>query len=82
MSMGIQLTGKQIVALKSKANTEMEREIYNIRFDGEEITINGSWSIKRENKPIVQNIISAIETYCTKSNIEWEYASEYSAWCD
>lgn len=82
MSMGIQLTGKQIVALKSKANTETDREIYNIRFDGEEITINGSWSIKRRNKPINEEIITAIEKYCSQKNIDWEWQAEYSAWCD
>jgi len=49
-------------------------------FDGEEITINGSWSIQRGNKPI--KIVSAIEIYCTRNNIEWEYNSEYSAWCN
>jgi hypothetical protein len=82
MSIGIQLTEKQITGLKNKANIEVDREIYSIRFDGEEITINGSWSIQRGNKPINQEIVSAIEIYCTRNNIEWEYNSEYSAWCD
>ena len=82
MGIGIQLTEKQMLSLRSKANVETDREIYGIRFDGEEITINGSWSIERGNKPINEEIISAIETFCTKSNIEWEYRSEYSAWCD
>lgn len=80
--MGIRLTEQQLLALKSKANIENDREIYYIRFDGQEIIINGSWSIKRGNKPIDQEIISAIEVYCTKKNIEWEYASEYATWCD
>ena len=82
MNIGIQLTEKQITSLKNKANIEVDREIYSIRFDNEEITINGSWSIQRENKPINKEIISAIEAYCTRKNIDWEYNSEYSAWCD
>ena len=82
MSIGIQLTEKQIEALKIKANTETDREIYSIRFDGQEITINGSWSIERGDKPIDEEIILAIEEYCTKRNIEWEHNSTYSAWCD
>ena len=82
MNIGIQLTERQITSLKNKANIEVDREIYSIRFDSEEITINGSWSIHRENKPINKNIITAIEKYCTRNNIEWEYNSEYSAWCD
>jgi len=82
MNIGIQLTEKQITSLKNKANIEVDREIYSISFDSEEIIINGSWSIQRENKPTNKEIISAIETYCTRKNIEWEYNSEYSAWCD
>lgn len=82
MSIGIQLTKKQIAGLKNKANIEVDREIYSISFDGEEITINGNWSIQRGNKPINQEIVSAIEIYCTRNNIEWEYNSEYSAWCN
>lgn len=80
--MGIQLTQNQISALKNKAITETDRDIYTIRFDSEEITINGSWSIQRSNKPINEDIITAIEAYCTNDNIQWEYNSEYSAWCD
>lgn len=80
--MGIQLTDKQINVLKDKAKTETDREIYSIRFDGKEITINGDWSIERGVKPINEEIIKAIEEYCTKNNIEWEYQSTYSAWCD
>ena len=82
MNIGIQLTEKQTTSLKNKANIEVDREIYSIRFDNEEITINGSWSIQRENKPINQEIVSAIEEYCTRNNIEWEYNCAYSAWCD
>jgi hypothetical protein len=82
MSMGIRLTAEQISALKSKAITETNREIYSITFDEQEITINDSWSIQRDNTPINENIITAIEKYCTRDNIEWEYASTYSAWCD
>lgn len=80
--MGIQLTENQIISLKARANIEVDREIYYIRFDGQEISINGSWSIQRGDKAIDQEIISAIEEYCTNKNIEWEYNSTYSAWCD
>lgn len=80
--MGIQLTKKQIAGLKAKANTETDRDIYSIRFDSQEIMINGDWSIERDGTNIDKNIITAIEIYCAKNNIEWEYNSEYSAWCD
>jgi hypothetical protein len=80
--MGIQLTQTQINALKVKANIESDRDIYSIRFDGQEITINGDWSIQRDGTPIDKNIITAIEAYCTVNNIEWEYNATYSAWCD
>jgi hypothetical protein len=70
MNIGIQLTEKQITSLKNKANIEVDREIYSIRFDSEEITINGSWSIQRKNKPINKEIISAIEIYCRRNNID------------
>lgn len=80
--MYIRLTDEQLTALKAKANIETDRDIYYISFDGQEITINGSWSIQRGSEPINKEIISAIETYCTRKNIEWEYNSEYSAWCD
>lgn len=73
MNIGIQLTEKQITSLKNKANIEVDREIYSIRFDSEEITINGSWSIQRENKPINQEIVSAIETYCTRNNKRYKF---------
>lgn len=83
MSMNIRLTDEQIKSLINKAVTETYREIYSICFDGEEITINGSWSIERDKTtPINKDIVTAIENYCTRNNIEWEYASEYSAWCD
>jgi len=82
IEMNIKLTDNQIKNLKSKAIIETDREIYSIKFDGQEITINYDWSIKRNKKPIHENIIEAIETYCTKSNIEWEYNSTYSAWCN
>jgi len=82
MSIGIQLTENQINTLKDNANIETDREIYSIRFDSQEITINGSWSIERGNNPINEEIISAIETFCTRNNIDWEYSSTYSAWCD
>lgn len=80
--MGIQLTEKQIVELKAKANIETDRDIYSIRFDSEEININGSWNTERGNKTINEEVISAIEMFCTRNNIEWEYNSTYSAWCD
>ena len=80
--MNIKLTDNQIKNLKSKAIIETDREIYSIKFDGQEITINYDWSIERNKKPIHDNIIEAIENYCTKSNIEWEYNSTYSAWCN
>jgi hypothetical protein len=82
MSIGIQLTEDQISALKAKSNIETDRNIYSIRFDNQEITVNGSWSIERDGTLINKNIISAIEIFCTKNNIEWEYNSEYAAWCD
>ena len=80
--MGIILTEEQITSLKAKANIETDRKIYSIRFDGQEITINYNWSVERDDQPIDKNIVSAIETYCTRNNIEWEYNAEYSAWCD
>jgi hypothetical protein len=80
--MNIKLTDNQIKNLKSKAIIETDREIYSIKFDGQEITINYDWSIERNEKPIHENIIEAIETYCTKSNIDWEFNSTYSAWCN
>ena len=80
--MGIILTEEQITSLKAKANIETDREIYSIRFDGQEITINYNWSVERDDQPIDKNIVSAIETYCTRNNIEWAYNAEYSAWCD
>jgi hypothetical protein len=78
----ISLTQKQIEALYKKAKTETDRNIYTIRFDGQEIIINGDWSIERNGKPINESIVSAIEAYCTKDNIMWEYNSTYSVWCD
>ena len=81
--MSITLTKEQMASLISKANRETEREIYYINFDSQDITINGSWSISRDEKtPINLDIVRAIETYCTKQNIDWEYTSEYSSWCD
>ena len=80
--MGIILTEEQITSLKAKANIETDRKIYSIRFDGQEITINYNWSVERDDQPIDKNIVSAIETYCTRNNIEREYNAEYSAWCD
>lgn len=80
--MNIQLTDKQLKSLQAKAKTETDRDIYYISFNGQEIRINGDWSIQRGNKTINQEIIAAIEEYCTKRNIEWEYNSTYSAWCD
>jgi hypothetical protein len=82
IEMNIKLTDNQIKNLKSKAIIETDREIYSIKFDSQDITINYDWSIERNEKPIDENIIEAIETYCTKSNIEWEYNSTYSAWCN
>ena len=81
--MVITLTKEQMAALLSKANRETERKIYYINFDSQDITINGSWSISRDEKtPINLDIVRAIETYCTKENIDLEYTSEYSSWCD
>lgn len=80
--MGITLTDKQIKALICRSNVEVNREIYSIRFDAQNITINGDWSIERSNIPINEDIIKAIEEYSTRQNIEWEYNSTYSAWCD
>ena len=81
--MYIGLTQEQITAVKARAKTETDRKIYTIHFDGKEITINGDWSIERnKQKPINDNIVEAIESYCTKSNIDWEYNTTYSAWCD
>lgn len=82
MSIGILLTDEQISALKTKANIERDRQIYSIRFDSQEITINSDWTMQRNDKPINLNIVSAIEVYCTKENINWEYNATYSAWCD
>ena len=82
IEMNIKLTDNQIKNLKSKAIIETDREIYSIKFDGQEITINYDWSIERNEKSIDENIVEAIETYCTNSNIEWEYNSTYSAWCN
>ena len=81
--MMIRLTDEQLKTLVNKANREIDRGIYHISFDGNEININGHWSIKR-NKETSKNddIIRAIEEYCTQSNIDWEYRSEYSSWCD
>lgn len=78
----MELREKQITALKSKAKIETDREIYSIIIDEKEITINRDWSIQRENKPMKENIIKAIEEYCTKENIHWEYNTIYSAWAD
>jgi len=73
----------QIAKLKAKANIEIDRDIYSINTTSKEININGDWSIKRNNKlSCMRNVINAITEYCTKSNIEWEYNSTYSAWCD
>lgn len=80
--MTIRLTDEQIKGLMSKANMETNREIYSIKFDGQEIIINYDWSIQRDETSIDENIIKAIEVYCSKLNIEWEYNSTYSAWCD
>lgn len=81
--MYIQLSDEQIKRVVSQAVTEVEREIYSISFDYEEIIINGSWSTKWDfEKEGSKGFITAIENYCTRSNIEWEYNSEYSVWCD
>jgi len=80
--MRLQLKEKQINEFKQKAVMETEREIYSIMVDMQNITINGSWSTERDETILEKNIVTAIENYCTKSNIEWEYNSTYSAWCD
>jgi len=82
IEMNIKLTDNQIKNLKSKAIIETDREIYSIKFDSQDITINYDWSIERNEKPIHENIIEAIETYCTKSNVDWEFNAMYSAWCN
>ena len=80
--MRIELTDRQIKEAKAKAKIEVDREIYTISIDEREITINGDWSIERNNKGIAEDVISAIEKYCIQSNIAWEQQSAYSAWCD
>lgn len=81
--MKIQLTDEQIKTLISQTVTETEREIYSLVFNDKRIKINGDWSIERDKTKTTSNdIIAAIKEYCTRSNIEWEYNSEYSAWCD
>ena len=76
------LNDRQIKEAKAKAKIEVDREIYTISINEKEITINGDWSIERKNKGITEDVISAIEEYCTQSNIAWEQQSTYSAWCD
>ena len=76
------LNDRQIKEAKIKANIETDREIYSISIDEKQITINGDWLIERNNKGIAKDVISAIEEYCTRSNIEWEQQSTYSTWCD
>jgi hypothetical protein len=78
----ITLNNRQIKAAVSQAETEIDREIYSIAITDKEIIINGDWSIKRDKNSMMQNIIAAIEEYCTRANIEWEYNSSYSAYCD
>lgn len=80
--MRVKLTDKQIESIRAKTTTETDRDIYTIHFDSQDIIINGDWSIERNKMPINENIKEAIEAYCTKSNIEWEYNSTYSMWCD
>jgi hypothetical protein len=78
----INLTSKQISDYKSKSSLETDREIYKIVVGFREIRINGDWSIERRSNRIDKAVVSAIEAYCTRDNIEWEYNSTYSAWCD
>ena len=80
--MRIDLTSAQIKRYKAKANIETDRDIYTISINDQQITINGDWSIERQEGTIENGVVKAIESYCTKENIEWEYESTYSAWCD
>lgn len=81
--MFVQLTKDQINSIYEKATRETCREIYEIKFNGEEIYINGDWSITRNEKtPINVDIKNAITEYCSQSNIEWEYDSQYRSWAD
>ena len=81
--MRVTITDAQVKDLVENANTETDREIYAISFDLNEITINYNWSTPiASRKDFRGSLISAIEDYCTRENIEWEYQVEYSAWCD
>lgn len=80
--MRIDLTAAQIERYKAKASIETDRDIYTISIDNQQVTINGDWSIERLERTIEKCVVKAIESYCTKENIEWEYDSTYSAWCD
>jgi hypothetical protein len=83
MIMNVTLTGLQIAELKAAAKIETDRDIYCLSFDLNEITINGNWSIKIGDRNNFHNeLISAIENYCSKENIEWETRLEYAAWCN
>ena len=77
------LTINQIQFYKEKAKVEIDRDIYSISIGYYDVIINGHWSIERNEKNnILKEIVTAIETYCSRDNIEWEYQSEYTAWCD
>jgi hypothetical protein len=80
--MSVILSQDRIDQFKAISEMEANRDIYSIQHDQKEITINGSWSIKRDKTDITEQIVKAIEEYCSRDNIEWEYRSEYSAWCD
>jgi hypothetical protein len=81
--MNVSLTPAQIAELKRKASLETDREIYSISFTITEITINNDWSTPVINRNDFHNeLVSAIEHYCSRHNIEWEYNATYSAWCD
>lgn len=76
------LPDREIAALKEQAHIEVDRDIYYVDATSKEIIINGDWSIKRGKKGIKQDVIAAIEAYCTRENINWEYECAYSAWAD
>jgi hypothetical protein len=78
----INLSNSMIEKLKARTTMEIDRDICSISVTDQEITINQDWAIQRQGKTIIQSVINSIKEYCTKSNIEWECNSTYSAWCD
>lgn len=83
MCLSVSLTSAQIADLKKEANLSIDREIYSISFTFHEITINGDWTIQIASRNHFRNsLVSAIEQYCTLSNVEWELQAFWSAWCD